>query len=204
MGGWSRDRRTVEQGPACGMRPGSRSMARRPNADPMRVTGGQIPEGPSSAPRRAPVSGDATQGGRAGALSRGPGVSWGMRPRRRASSRHDQIGLLPPAVRRLRGRTSGHKAIPLPTPAESISPFSCCRRSRASEGGAGAPRCLWGCDPRRARRSVEQVPACVCDRGGAQGSRHHATGFLPLDYRRLRPGLFRSRGFARSVASELR
>jgi len=26
----------------------------------MRATGGQIPEGPSSAPRRAPVSGDAT------------------------------------------------------------------------------------------------------------------------------------------------
>jgi len=30
----------------------------------MRVTGGQIPEGPSSAPRRAPVSGDATREGR--------------------------------------------------------------------------------------------------------------------------------------------
>jgi hypothetical protein len=40
------DRRNVEQGPACGMRPWSRSRARRSNADLMRVSGVRSPEGP--------------------------------------------------------------------------------------------------------------------------------------------------------------
>ena len=40
------DRRNVEQEPACGMRPWSRSRARRSNADLMRVSGVRSPEGP--------------------------------------------------------------------------------------------------------------------------------------------------------------
>ena len=65
--GARRVRRNVEQGSAergAGARLRDATVepikARRFECRSMRVTGGQIPEGPSSAPRRAPVSGDAT------------------------------------------------------------------------------------------------------------------------------------------------
>ena len=57
---WSRDRRNVEQGPACGMRPWSRSRARRSNADSMRVSGVRSPKGPLFRPSTRPDFGDAT------------------------------------------------------------------------------------------------------------------------------------------------
>ena len=65
-----RVRRNVEQGSAergAGARLRDATVepikARRYACRSMRVTGGQIPEGPSSAPRRAPVSGHATKEG---------------------------------------------------------------------------------------------------------------------------------------------
>ena len=70
--GRSRDRRNVEQGPACGMRPWSRSWARRIYADPARLRG-QIPRGAPLPPVDAPqFPWGCDQAGRVGALSRGP------------------------------------------------------------------------------------------------------------------------------------
>jgi len=50
----------LDSRPACGMRPWSRSRARRSNADPMRVSGVRSPEGPLSRPSTRPGFGDAT------------------------------------------------------------------------------------------------------------------------------------------------
>ena len=74
---WSSDRRNVEQGPACGMRPWSRSRARCSNADPLRVSGVRSPEGPLLRPSTRPGFRGCDRGGahkhagNRGAASRG-------------------------------------------------------------------------------------------------------------------------------------
>ena len=73
----------------------------------MRVTGGQIPEGPSSAPRRAPLMGMRPA---RRSVEQGPRLL-GMRPRRRAEAR----GLKP-------ARTARSRVAPTPKGAGTAPP----------------------------------------------------------------------------------
>jgi len=79
-----RDRRNVEQGPACGMRPWSRSEARRADTDPTRVSGVRSPKGPLFRPSTRPgvsrgsdLAGDRGRRSFASDSGRIPKLDWG-------------------------------------------------------------------------------------------------------------------------------
>jgi len=130
-GEWKRDRRNVEQGPACGMRPWSRSEARRSNADPMRVSGVRSPEG------------------RLTRWSRGPNCVWGCDP-----SQTQRIA----AHDRLRGQIPGkHRgpssALRRSSSAPRRAPFAGMRPARRS--AEQGPR-FRGCDRAGAHRHADR------------------------------------------------
>ena len=99
---WSRDRRNVEQGPACGMRPWSRSMARRSNADPMRVSRVRSPKGPLFRLSTRPGFRGCDRGG-----ARKHAGHCGTASRSGVASKHRTLG----TCSALRGREVGVKAL---------------------------------------------------------------------------------------------